>query len=310
MSESKKLKISYSGSNTLLGCNRKYYYQKIKKVEYDPDFDDNTKALRLGKGFHEILEYCFHGEKPLTKLMIQKSFENNDIDLPTDQGMILGMIQRYIPLHKKGGLKCVGIEMKIGNDDYVGYIDAIMSDVHGNWWIVDLKTAARLSGSLLSRLAMDPQLNVYSHFAGQVADEYNLDLDKFSGVRYRVTTKANIKCNARESLQEFSRRVYDRTESYDIGIPVKDLQPAKVYDHLMRLLAQARGMEEKGESEIAQNFGFCESYFRPCPYWSRCYGHTFSKAADQYKIYDSSTIPSLAIDATEEDDLLSLFEDL
>lgn len=303
-------RISYSGSNTLQACNRKFYYQKVKKVEFDPDYSDNTKALRIGKAFHELLEYCFHGEKPISKLMVQKAFENNDVDLPTDQGMVLGMVQRYIPLHKKGGLKCVGIEMKIGNDDYLGYIDAIMIDPTSQaWYIVDLKSAARLSGSLLSRLAMDPQLNVYSHFAGQVAEKYNLDLSKFNGIRYRVTTKALIKCGARESLEEFSRRVYDRIESYDIWIPATDLDPAKVYKHLMKLLDQAKGMYLKDEDEISQNFSSCELFFKACPYWSRCYGSTFTAAGDKYKIFDSTNIPHLAM-AAPEDDLTDILEDL
>lgn len=305
-------RISYSGSNTLQACPRKFYHEKVKKTDTDPDYSDNSRALRIGKGFHEVLEYCSHGEKPMTKLMIQKAFENNEIDMPTDQGLILGMVMRYIPLHKKSGLKCVGIETKIGNDDYLGYVDATMVDANGNFWITDLKTAAKLSGSLLSRLAQDTQLNVYSHFAEQIAEKHNLDIKKFAGVRYRVTTKATIKCNKNETLEQFSRRVYDRVESYDIGIPAKDLDPAKAYRHLMTLLGKAKAMHTQNESDIPQNYNSCEDWFRPCKFWSNCHaGNTFTAAGDKYKIYDSTNIPHLVMAAPEEtNDLTDILKDL
>ncbi len=306
------LRISYSGSNTLLGCERKFYYEKVKKVDNDPDYTENSHALRVGKAFHQILEECNHGEQPCTKQIINKAMADNDIDSDTDVGLIIGMVKKYIPLHEKAKLKCIAIETEVGNGtDYIGYIDAVMGDANGNWWIVDLKTAAQLSGSLLSRLCNDPQLNLYSNFVDQLCKEYkSLDPAKFSGVRYRVTTKAKIKRNKKETIVEFIDRVVERVESYDIGIPAKDLNPKGAYKRLMGLLDRARKLDGKEESEITQNFSNCESYFRPCPYWSKCYGATFTAAADKYKIFDSQNIKSLEM-AEQTDDLDDLnFDDL
>ena len=296
------LRISYSGSNTLLGCERKFYYEKVKAVPHDPDYEDNSHALRVGKAFHQILEDCSHGEIPIEAASVNKAMKDNDIDDPTDVHSVIAMVKKYIPLHKRGGLKCVAIETEVGNGtDYIGFVDAVMADEYGHWWIVDLKTAAQLSNSLLSRLCNDPQLNLYSNFVGDIAKQYDLDPDLFAGVRYRVTTKAKIKLNRKETPAEFQQRVMDRIESYDIGIPASDLDPKGAYSRLMRLLKRARGLEEKDEKEVTQNFSHCESYFRPCPYWSRCYGATFTAAKDRYKIFNSEDMKGLTLEPNIDD---------
>lgn len=301
--QAQRLRISYSSSNTYQGCNRRYYYDKIMKPKWDPDYTDNAKALRIGKAFHETLEYCLHDVQQLTRNHLGRAFENNNVDDPTEQGMIYAMVQKYLKLHRKSGLRVVGIELEIGDDDVIGYIDAILMDANGNWWIVDLKTAAKLSNSLLSRLSKDPQLNIYSYYRGQVSDQLKIDPAKFMGVRYRVTTKSTIKLGKKETMNEFAKRVYERIESYDIGVLAKDLNPTGVHNHFMALLGKMRSMELIPEKDIPQNFTNCESYFKPCPYWSRCYGSTFTNAAAKYVAFDSDSVPNLT---TEVDDLAFL----
>jgi hypothetical protein len=301
-----KLRMSYSSSNTFLGCNRRFYYDKIVKADYDPDYNDDQKALRIGKAFHEVLELCHHEAAQLSKSHFGKSFEAHGVDNPGEQGMIIAMVQKYLILHKKSGLSVVGIELHVGDENIHGYIDAIMIDEGGHWWIVDLKTAGKLNGSLLSRLSRDPQLNIYSYYRNQVADLLKLDPSKFKGVRYRVTTKSTIKFGKRETLMSFAKRCFERIESYDIGVPREDLNPTAVYRQFMELLGRMRKLETTKESDIGQNFTYCESYFRPCPYWSRCYGKTFSAAAEQYRIFDSANIPDLSSNDDDDDGLLYL----
>ncbi len=302
------IRISYSSSNTLQGCQRKFYHEKIAKTDHDPDFEDNSHALRTGKAFHEILEHSLHGRKKISKETINEVFASQDILDPTDQGLILGMVRKYLQLHSKSGLEVVGVEPQIGDGvDYIGFVDAIMVDSNMNWWIVDLKTAAMLNNSLLSRLSKDPQLNIYAYFKSFLAEKYDLDVHKFAGVRYRVTTKARIKKNKKETFAEFVDRIADRVESYDIGIPASDLDPIGAYERLMSHLKVARSLESRDEEDIPQNFGYCESYFKPCPYWSDCYGSTFSEAGNKYTIYDSANIKHLGMESSVEfDDLEDL----
>jgi hypothetical protein len=303
------IRISYSSSNTFLGCQRRFYYQKVKKVDFDPDFEDNAKALRIGKAYHSVLEYCKHSKMAILPEHYRQSFEENAVSSPTEQGMIAAMVRKYLSLHARTKLIVVGIEIKVGNEvDYIGFIDVVLADMNGNWWICDLKTAAKLNASLLSKLSRDPQLNIYSYFADEVAEKCGLDLKKFQGVRYRVTTKCAIKCNNKESIKEFSKRCFDRVESYDIAVPKKDLDPAKVHTRFMELLKEMRSLEGKPEEKVPQNFTYCESFFKPCPYWSRCYGKTYTTNAEQYEIFDTDNIPDLTVEESqpsfgEDDDL-------
>ena len=305
MTSSEPIRISYSSSNTFQGCKRKFYYDKVVKIDHDPDFVDNAKALRVGKAFHMVIELCAHMQSNFSNDILQKSFAENKIDDPTEQGLIWGMAIRYLKLHSKSNLKAVGMEIQIGDpQDYIGFIDAVMTDIHDNWWIVDLKTAGKLNNSLLSRLSRDPQLNIYAYYTNQVAKLLGLDVSKFAGVRYRVTTKATIKCSVKETMKDFAKRVYDRVESYDIGIPAKDLDSAAVYRQFMTMLVQMRGLKELEEEDVPQNFNFCESFFKPCPYWSNCYGQTFSDSGSKYCIFDSENIPNLTKDVVDIDESL------
>jgi len=290
------MRISYSGSNLFQGCQRRFWHYKIAETPHDSDFRDESAALRLGKAFHQVLEHTMHKKSRLKKEIFQESFNDNEVLSDTERGLIYGMVHKYLQLHEKSGLTVKAVEVQVGNENYIGYVDAIMVDTFGNWWIVDLKTAARLSGSLLSRLSRDPQLNAYSYFKEQIADLCDLDVAKFAGVRYRVTTKAAIKLNIKESFTKFCKRVFDKVESYDIGIPAQDLNPEAVYSHFMNLLKQMVELETTPEKEVPQNYTYCETYFKPCPWWSNCYGKTFTEAAKQYDIRDSTDIVNLSID--------------
>ncbi len=298
------IRISYSSSTTFQGCQRKFFYQKVAKEDIDPDVDDDGKALRIGKAFHYVLELCHHHKSLLKPDHYKKSFIENQVDSRGEQGLIVAMVKKYLELHLKSNLGIKGIEVMIGDEkNFIGYIDVILADKNGNWWIVDLKTAARLQASLLSRLSRDPQLNVYAKFVKEVARKCELDVEKFQGVRYRVTTKATIKCGQKETLKEFAKRCYDRIESYDIAIGKKDLIPDEVWENFMRMLKEMRALEGKNEEDVPQNFGHCESYFKPCHYWSRCYGKTFTENAEQYEIFDTDNIPDLTVEESADNDL-------
>lgn len=231
--------------------------------------------------------------------IIKKAFIDNDITEDTLKGLIMGMVKKYFILHEKQGLTTISVEIEIGDETLIGYVDAIMTDDDGGWYIVDLKTAGRLNNSLLSRLSKDPQLNIYSFYAPQIAKMLNLDVDMFRGTRYRVTTKAQIKKNKKESLLEFIKRVFDRVESYDIFIPAESLIPQSTHSHFMRLREKMEELSEVKEELVPQNFGNCEAYFKPCEYWSRCYGKTFTHAAQEHQLYDSVNARKVEIDDLE-----------
>ena len=271
----------------------------------DSDSEQDTTALRVGKAFHQIQEDCLHDKKKFVGPIASKAWLDNEITEETQRQMILAMCLKYWDLHSKQGLKVVGCEMEIGDEDVIGYIDAVMQDENGFWYIVDLKTAGRLNASLLSRLSHDVQLNLYSYYAHQVAAVYGLDLSLFAGTRYRVTTKCTIKQQKKETGLAFRDRCFGKVESYDIFIPARDLIPEETHTGILKMRDEGMRILNMPESEVPQNRSYCENYFKPCEWWSQCYGNTFTDGANNLALTDSINAgPVLGTAETKEEDLL------
>ena len=117
------------------------------------------------------------------------------------------MVRKYSELHKKSSLTVIGCEDEVGDDYTIGFIDAIMVDSAGYYYITDLKTAGRFDNNLLARLKRDSQLNLYSYFRNQIEEKYGLDPKKFAGILYRVTQKVSRVKKASESLEDYVNRL-------------------------------------------------------------------------------------------------------
>jgi len=296
-------RLSHSSAGVLLGCERRYWH-KLNSTPYDFDYNDDQKALRIGKGFHRVLELAKHGT--VTKEHFVQALAEEGIDHPQERGLILAMVNSYLGLHRKSKLEVIACEIEIGDKHVLGYIDAIYIDSKGNWYIGDLKTAGKLAGDLLPRLLDDPQLNLYSFYAPEVAKMLSLDLDKFIGCLYRVTTKATIKMKKDESIGDYAKRVQSKIESYEIGIPRNEEVIKATRHRVERLFERHVEIHDLKAKDTMQNYGNCFNYFRPCPYWSQCRGHTYTVGQHALNIRSSkqmtpTTPETLMID---EDELL------
>jgi len=281
------MRLSYSSSTLFNGCKRKFYYKK-RDYTMDSDSNQDTTALRVGSCFHQIQEDCLHSRGAFTPEIAKKAFSDNQIEDISQQQMILAMSQKYWDLHEKQKLIIICCEIEIGDSNVIGYVDAVMADqTSGHWYIVDLKTAGRLNSSLLSKLSRDVQLNLYSFYASQIAGIHGLDMSKFAGTRYRVTTKCSIKKQAKESVHEFRDRCYGKVESYDIFIPVEDLIPKETHEGILKLRDEGIKLLRMPEEDVPQNMSYCENYFKPCEWFSRCYGHNFTDGAKSLTLTDS-----------------------
>jgi RecB family exonuclease len=286
-------KLSNSSAGVFRGCKRRFWHKSIAKTEKDPDFDDNSKALVIGRIYHRVLELAEHERDNLADFMLHAAANENDCSDSQILGLVWAMVDKYLELHEKSGLKAVAIEIPVTDDKVIGFVDVILKETDGHWWIVDLKTAATLSKSLLGKLKQDPQLNLYSYFAEDIAKAHGLDLDKWSGIRYRVTTKSTARIRSNENITSFSERVARTIEAYDIAIPKADLNPGLAYDQIMDIYKEVEVLKTLPESSVPQNFGYCEQYFKPCPYWSRCYGTTHTDSGKDVPIFNSQDMPDV-----------------
>lgn len=272
-------RLSYSSSTTLSNCQMKYFHYKVAGTKKDPDCRDDFTAFNVGKAFHQILENTMHQKS--TVEMIEEVCVFYKVE--EHQAMIHAMVLKYLKVHKKSGLDCVGCEMELLNDIFIGFVDAVMKDDKGGWWIVDLKTAAMVSPLTFAKLGTDTQLNLYASFAPQIAEYYGLDLNKFKGARYRVTKKSRLKRKASEEYNDFVRRVFAGIESYDAIIPLKVMDPDKAYRKHKAL--HTMSMAYRGnEYTPMPNYSYCDSFFRPCEYFSQCHGQTYTEAVKNIEV--------------------------
>lgn len=274
MSESR---LSYSSANLLKSCSQRYVYYKVDQVDQDPDFNNDTKAFDVGKAFHHVLEHSNHEEININSLCEEAV---GNYQLEHEEGLLVkAMVFKYLKLNKASGLKAVFCELGLTTDSFIGFIDAIMVDPEGIWWLVDLKTAARVSDDTYVRLHKDTQLNLYASFVDHIAETLELDPKKFGGIRYRVTTKSKAKPKATESDGAFIKRIYSTIKSYDFIVPAKLLKPKEFFKDHMKLHTKSMKLRS-GKEKPMKNYAACFSYFRPCPYWSKCHGAMYTEGVE------------------------------
>ena len=257
------MQLSYSSANLLLNCEQKFWHHKINNTPKDADSIQDKPSLELGKCFHELLELTLHTY--VEGYYYEAHFAKYPSLTESQKLLILAMYKKYTDTHARSNLKVVECEPKIESDTFVGYIDAIMADLAGNWWIVDIKTFARVSDSTIARLKNDFQLNLYA----LNADKLPYDQRKFAGVRYRVVTKPYVGAKANIDT------LLDKVEVWDIPVLKQDLNPEFFSKQFGSLCSKVQKLEA-GEAPT-RNYSYCESYFTPCEFWSNCHGATVTE---------------------------------
>lgn len=291
MSE-KPLSVSYSGASTLQECERKYCFKYLMKIEKDTDFV-SPDYFAVGNAFHKVLELTKHDYRKFPEIDFKGILKSYKLDVHEDGGRIAAMLRKYWILHMGIPLDVIDCELKFEGTYTNGIIDAVMverggstesglSGVKGAWWIVDLKTAGKMDSALPSRLQNDPQLNLYAAFRSVVSDKHNLDPNLFAGVRYREAIKPGQHVKAGESFEDWTRRCESGAQVREIVIPASRMDLKRSYDEFSKNIAKAHELQSEFYSTKALvgkcNFKACLSYSKPCEYYSKCYGRTYTES--------------------------------
>jgi hypothetical protein len=274
--------LSPSSLQLFMGCNRRYFYKKIAKVPIDGDAPEDQESFEVGKAFHKVLENTKHSLTGISYDQVRETVSEFKVE-NVDQAapLIFAMLKSYDDMHKKSGLEVVACELPIETDTFYGITDVILQDGDG-WYIGDMKTAASFSQNLIPTLPRHPQLNLYVAHRHFIAEKLGLNVEKFQGCRYRLTTKSKIGRKDGEVLEKYINRLSGVVRSYDFFIPKALLDPeelrqmhAKVWDYI------EKNRHELDASKFPQNPGGCMSYFKPCEFWSKCHKRQFT---DELKI--------------------------
>lgn len=267
--------LSYSSMNEILSCEQKYAYRKILELPSDEDYTQETDALDLGSVFHTCLELCKHDLNGFRYPQLLEEIRAYD-SLNTDvHGPLLwAMLRRYKNLHESVGLNPLYIELElIDKKEYRGFVDLVLEDKEkGGIWITDMKTAGYTSKFLHSRLSRDPQLNLYVHYYKKVIKSEQPIL----GCRYRVVTKTKLKRKTNETMKAYSERIYKSIQASEYVIPIDKMNPAQIVEGTFKPARVRQKALHKNATPI-KNYQHCESYRRPCEFWSRCHGKQFSE---------------------------------
>lgn len=270
--------LSYSSARVLSACERKFYHYKVEGTSPDPDNVSSDLALRVGSAYHGVLEDTMHERDRFTRLILEKRCEEFDLD-EDSQCMIWAMAAKYYSLHQKSELKVVECELAIEHEKFLGFVDAIMVDPDGGWYICDLKTASSVNKEhLKARLSRDLQLNLYAYF-----QDYLKGLllggafGEFQGCLYRTVTKSRLSRREGEEATDFVKRMMGGIKAYSFHIPVSALNPKTAWEeysaYYQRAIEIAHGDEAKCNTDA------CLNYYRPCEYWSQCHGQLYSKSS-------------------------------
>lgn len=274
------MRFSYSASNMANKCKRKWFLKYIMKAPFDADVSDDALALREGKAMHQVLEFSLRDAANYKEEYLIQATKDNELDTES-MFRVYACLYSYYRLHAPSCLQVVGTEIEVGDENFVGYIDSIMADRNGYFWLEDTKSSGMVMETLFSRLEQDTQLNLYAYYAFQVAEKLKLPLAKFAGVRYRVVQKPRIVPRSGETFKDYAKRA--DCKAHDVEIPLAALDPEVAYRQHMALRAEMVGLTEE---QACPNRQSCIDYNRPCEYWSHCHkGKTHSECKSSVRVF-------------------------
>lgn len=272
-------RLSHSSANLLRSCERRYWHYKINKTEVDSDYNKDMQSFAVGKVFHQVLEDHDHKKPEKIVSIIEEACKEHNCDdehIP----MLHAMLLRYYEEHKKKGLEVVHCEYKIGTEDTIGFVDVVMKDADGGWYIVDLKTYKSLYFVKAANLTRDYQLNLYAAHKDVIAEGLGLKTVDFKGCILRVVTKPSLKQRSTESYVEYVSRMKESAKFEDYVVPSMYLAEQEIFESHYALYEKSLEMR-KWDKKGSCNFNNCFAYNSPCPYYSQCHGNTFTQLQNE-----------------------------
>lgn len=266
--------LSPSSATLFQSCARRYYHRKVAKTPIDIDCDEDQEAFQVGKAFHRCLEDTKHELTGFTFAKCVSVCEKYNLGADTHAPMIYAMLGKYKELHELAETRAIACEIEVETNEFYGFIDVILEDKDGYFWIADMKTAGNYNAQIVPSLANNPQLNLYAYHHRMVLEGLGLDPKKFMGCRYRITTKSKLVRKKEESIPDYIRRMSQGIRSFDFQLPsllMGTEQIYKIHQEIFKFVSI-----ESDPQKYLPNYGNCLSYFRPCEFWSRCHGAVFS----------------------------------
>lgn len=211
-----KLTLSHSAIALYLMCRRKYWLERIQRIEplKKPHY------LHAGNIVGSFLEAWYQG-LPNPERIIDQQVKAIDTSLWSSEEqhkfkiVVAGLrgITEVYPDYYADDLKnyrkiMCERDITIPLTEHVNYngkIDVLMQDAAGDWWVLETKTAAMstVDANYLDRVRVDWQVTGYLVLAEELLGI------RPRGVLYNVIKKPAIRLKKGESHEAFAQRVYE-----------------------------------------------------------------------------------------------------
>jgi hypothetical protein len=225
VSKNRKLRLSHSKRGRYRKCNRLYNLYDIKRIRTKGRNIFFTVGTLFHEGvrrWHQGMDYDIEAalvndlETPLEMLDIQTR-QKLEVEMAKVVGMLEGYQVRYDDNKKYQRIVCeqeAEIPLKVNpkllaspdEEDgfthvtYFGYLDCLMKDHNGDWWIKETKTTADGSDDFLTQAQLNFQLAGYMFLAKSVVGKWP------KGVIFDVVKKTQIRQRQNEAMSSFIKR--------------------------------------------------------------------------------------------------------
>lgn len=267
--------LSYNNGSTFRGCQKKFYWRYIERLE------PITKlpSLTLGSVLHEGFDLFYKGssDQEVYDYILNKFNEEISRQEVADQEDLL--IAKYIAMgmwlyypYKKREFQEVSSEEKftvpIANDvNFIGRIDGRVKQAD-KWWVRELKTSG------LNQRQFEGRCQTSAQGTGYVWAQMKLGYD-IKGILYDCIKKPMLRKGVNETADEFGRRIiqdyrarpklyYYRYHSYRTPIELNlfENDTKLLADDIIQKLANGKYYRNQDQ---CWNFGSC------CPYHCICF---------------------------------------
>lgn len=272
-----RVKLSYSSMKLIQSCEQRYSHYKVFNTPKDSDYSESD-ALGTGKAYHEVLEKTLHSD--WSEKLLSEAMANNNVD-SSDADLLRVMLTKYIAFRKASGLKVVKCELGIETSEYIGFIDGIaINPSTKEWWLIDLKTAARHDPNLIPQLSKDMQVGLYSHFVPDIENLVpQLEGYNFAGFKYNQAIKS--KATTMKGLES-------GVKILEITIPKELIVEGEAWRQFSEIHDRALELN-RGEAP-RKNLSSCFSYYSSCPYFSKCHGANFTEGHKKITVDTIDTV--------------------
>jgi hypothetical protein len=256
------VKLSATGANTYLSCQRKYWHQRLDKTCHDSDSRQGN-GLVFGRVIAQLQEeFSPDPIKLMTATRIKEAFAAEGLSI-NDAARGMAVLRKYYGTFAQGVV--TKVEQWLEHPTLVGKLDKLMKFCDRTFIIED-KVFSDINPALRDTLKTDSQLCLYA----SCAEQFEAD-----AIMFRVISKPKERRKKEESWEEYARRC--TCEALEITFEFSELDIKGCLDKFESLQAEIseKGMEK---ARYMCNTKNCQSYGYACEWFSQCHGKTHTES--------------------------------